>query len=81
VLGKEYFTLPVTFTHGQDRTTLVDTLKNIAIPRADSRVSGSNFEILTGFEVTPQMADFNRQGKRFKANAGQAETQVSSAKQ
>jgi len=80
VLGKEYFTLSVNFPRGQDRTTLVDTIKNIAIPRADSRVSGSNFEVLTGFEVTPEMADFNRQGKRFKANAGQTETQVSSAR-
>jgi hypothetical protein len=81
VLGKQSFTLPVTFPRGQDRTTVVDTIKGIAIPRADSRVSGSNFEILTGFDVTPEMADFNRQGKRFKANAGQAETQVSSTKQ
>jgi hypothetical protein len=81
VLGKEYFTLPVTFPRGQDRTSVVDTIKNISIPRADSRVSGSNFEVLTGFEVTPEMADFNRQGKRFKANAGQTETQVSSSKQ
>jgi len=80
VLGKEYFDLPVTFPGGADRTTVVDTLKNIEIPRADSRVSGANFEVLTGFDVTPQMADFNRQGKRFKANAGQAETQVSSTK-
>jgi hypothetical protein len=80
VLGKEYFNLPVTFPHGQDRTVVTDNVKEIVIPRADSRVSGSNFEVLIGFDVTPEMADFNRQGKRFKANAGQTETQVSSAK-
>ena len=34
--------------------------------------SGSNFEVLIGFEVTPQMAAFNREGKRFRLNVGQA---------
>jgi hypothetical protein len=81
VIGKQEFTLPVTFPSGQDRVVVTDTLKNIMIPRANSRVSGSNFEILTGFDVTPAMADFNRQGKRFRANAGQTGTQVSSSKQ
>jgi hypothetical protein len=59
---------------------IADEFKGITIPRAGAKVSGSNFEILTGFEVTPAMADFNRQGKRFKANAGQSEspTRVSS---
>jgi hypothetical protein len=33
-------------------------------------VSGENFEILVGFDVTPEMADFNRQGKRFRINVG-----------
>jgi hypothetical protein len=77
VLGKQEFSLPVTFPGGQDRTTVVDTIKSVVIPRANSRVSGSNFEVLAGFDVTPEMADFNRQGKRFKANAGQAATEVS----
>ncbi|HEY1880919.1 MAG TPA: Tat pathway signal sequence domain protein, partial [Caulobacteraceae bacterium] len=63
-----------------DRTAVTDIIKTVSIPRADSRVSGSNFEILTGFDVTPEMADFNRQGKRFKANAGESETQVTSTK-
>jgi hypothetical protein len=81
VLDKEYFDLPVAFPAGQDRVSLVDSFAGVTIPRASSKVSGSNFEILTGFEVTPQMADFNRQGKRFKANAGtpEATTKVSSA--
>ena len=83
VLGKEFYDLPISFPAGHDRVTTVETLKGITIPRANAKVSGGNFEILTGFEVTPQMADFNRQGKRFKANAGQAEsdTKVSSARQ
>jgi hypothetical protein len=80
VLSKAFFDLPVSFPGGADRASVIETLKDITIPRADSKVSGSNFEILTGFEVTPQMADFNRLGKRFRPNAGQAATKVSSAR-
>jgi hypothetical protein len=57
----------------------VESFDNIVIPRKDSKVSGANFEVLVGFDVTPQMADFNRTGKRFRANAGQA-PEVAAAK-
>ncbi|MEI9963716.1 MAG: Tat pathway signal sequence domain protein [Caulobacteraceae bacterium] len=72
VLAKEYFTLPVSFPAGKDRVTLTDDVNGIVIPRADATVAGDNFEILVGFDVTPQMADFNREGKRFRINAGAA---------
>jgi hypothetical protein len=26
--------------------------------------------VLVGFDVTPEMVDFNRNGKRFRVNAG-----------
>ena len=71
VIAKEYFDLPVTFSPGQDRTYVRDTVEQITIPRADAKVSGGNFEVLIGFDVTPQMAAFNREGKRFRVNAGQ----------
>jgi hypothetical protein len=70
VITKDYFDLPVSFPTGQDRTSKTDTVKEIVIPRAAATVSGENFEILVGFDVTPEMADFNRQGKRFRVNAG-----------
>ena len=70
VLDKQYFTVPVQFTPGKDRVDYVDHVADIVIPRASTRVSGDNFEILVGFDVTPEMADFNRQGKRFRVNAG-----------
>ena len=73
VLAKEYFDLPVTFAQGQDRVYANQTLKTITIPRADEKVSGSNFEVLIGFDVTPEMAAFNRDGKRFRVNAGQTQ--------
>lgn len=71
ILAKEYFDLPVTFPAGQDRVTIEETLGNIVIPRANINVSGANFEVLVGFDVTPEQAAFNRDGRRFRINAGQ----------
>jgi hypothetical protein len=72
VINKQYFDLPVTFPAGQDRTLVTDKIMGITIPRARATVSGSNFEVLIGFDVTPEMVAFNRDGKRFRANAGVA---------
>jgi hypothetical protein len=69
VINKAYFNLPVAFPAGQDRVTYTDTLKGITIPRASAKVSGGNFEVLVGFDVTPDMVAFNRDGKRFKPSA------------
>ncbi|MBW3559600.1 MAG: Tat pathway signal sequence domain protein [Proteobacteria bacterium] len=71
VIAKEYFTLDAEFQPGQDRLTATERLGGITIPRKDQNVSGGNFEILIGFDVTPEMAQFNRDGKRFRVNAGQ----------
>ncbi|UDF04439.1 Tat pathway signal sequence domain protein [Asticcacaulis sp. AND118] len=65
VLAKEYFDLPVNF-NGKQTVDVATRIENIVIPRAGSSVAGSNFEVLIGFDVTPQMVDFNRQGKRFR---------------
>lgn len=67
VIDKQYFDIVGEFKSGQDRITVVDTLKGITIPRANATVGGSNFEILIGFDVTPEMAEFNRLGKRFRS--------------
>jgi hypothetical protein len=68
VLAKEYFTVPARFAAGEDRALYTDKLDSIVIPRAGEGVSGANFEVLIGFDVTPQMAEFNRDGKRFRVN-------------
>ena len=70
VLAKEYFDLPVDFKGAP--TASVEEERTIVIPRKDVGVSGSNFEILVGFDVTPEMATFNRDGSRFRVNAGSA---------
>lgn len=68
VLAKEYFDLPVDFKGAQ--TATVTQVQLIVIPRAEATTSGDNFEILVGFDVTPEMAEFNRSGSRFRVNAG-----------
>jgi hypothetical protein len=68
ILSKEYFDLPVNFD-GQ-RTASVNEERTIVIPRAGVDTSGGNFEILVGFDITPEMAEFNRSGSRFRVNAG-----------
>ena len=70
VLAKQYFDLPVDFEGA--RTASVSQDQTIVIPRAEATTSGDNFEILVGFDVTPQMAEFNRTGSRFRVNAGTA---------
>jgi hypothetical protein len=70
VLTRETFDLPVNFPGGKDRVYVTERINEITIPRAALTTSGSNFEILVGFEVTPEMAAFNREGKRFRPNAG-----------
>ncbi|MES2036020.1 MAG: Tat pathway signal sequence domain protein [Pseudomonadota bacterium] len=70
IIAKEYFDLPVKFQPGQDRAMVTEKLEGIVIPRASIETSGSNFEVLIGFDVTPQMAAFNRDGKRFRVTAG-----------
>ena len=72
ILAKEYFDLPVRFEAGQDRAAVSQLIDTIQIPRADRTVTGSNFEVLVGFDITPEMADFNRDGKRFRVNAAPA---------
>lgn len=69
VLTKQYFDLPVTFGEGQERVYATEEIGEIVIPRAGLTTSGANFEVLVGFDVTPQMAAFNREGKRFRVNA------------
>jgi hypothetical protein len=81
VIAKQMFTLPVTFAAGQDRLYKTETINSIVIPRAKPTVSGANFEVLVGFDVTPQMADFNRDGKRFRPNAGTAMASTGGSKQ
>ncbi|RZJ83881.1 MAG: Tat pathway signal sequence domain protein [Brevundimonas sp.] len=69
ILAKTYFDIPVTFD--ASGVAEVREERSITIPRASEEVSGGNFEVLVGFDVTPEMAEFNRSGSRFRIQAGE----------
>lgn len=73
VITREDFQMPVDF-EGRDRTGMSQEIGEIVLPRANETVSALNYEILVGFQVTPEMAEFNRQGKRFRVGAGRTAT-------
>lgn len=70
VLEKERFTIRADFREGETVTTAFDSIKKIVIPRANETVSGANFEVVIGFELTAEQIEFNRSGKRFRAGTG-----------
>ena len=73
VFHREVFPLRVRFRDGEDRVFMTETIDAIQIPRATPDTSGENFEILVGFELTPEQLAFNRSGQRFRVGAGQGE--------
>jgi hypothetical protein len=68
---KQYFDVNVEFPRGADRMAGSEIIERIVIPRANDTISGANFEILVGFDLTPQQLAFNRSGKRFRVDVGQ----------
>ncbi|MEX6634367.1 hypothetical protein [Hyphococcus lacteus] len=66
VIEKNEFAVPAKFSN--DRMVAVErvNIDKITIPRRDEEVSGLNFEIIVGFNVTPKQAIFNRSGKSLK---------------
>ena len=71
VINKKYYPITVTFPPGIDRVAVTEEVGSIIIPRANETTSGENFEIIIGFDLTPNQAQFNADGKRFRPNAGQ----------
>lgn len=71
VINKKVFPLQVTFPAGQDRIRVTETIDSIIIPRATETTSGLNFEIIVGFQLTPEQRAFNADGRRFRLSAGQ----------
>lgn len=67
---KQYFDVTVDFPRGADRMAGSQVIEKIVIPRANETISGANFEVLVGFDLTPQQVAFNRSGKRFRVDVG-----------
>ncbi|MBL8537837.1 MAG: hypothetical protein JNM59_10585 [Hyphomonadaceae bacterium] len=69
-IEKAYFDVDVRWDRGEQITSRTERIEHIVIPRANGEVSGENFEILVGFELTPEQLQFNRDGRRFRIDAG-----------
>lgn len=69
VIEKRDLEINVSFPRGEDRVYQRERIKNISIPRAGEDTSGANFEIIVGFDLTPEQLAFNRDGKRFTVDA------------
>jgi hypothetical protein len=70
VLAKLNNEVKVTFPKGVDEVRRTVTVNGIVIPRATETISGVNFEVLVGFDLTDEQLEFNRSGKRFLMNVG-----------
>ncbi|MGB0907946.1 MAG: hypothetical protein ACPGVT_10670 [Maricaulaceae bacterium] len=71
VMNKQVFPMEVTFPAGKDRVRVTEKIDEFKIPRASEGTSGENFEIIVGFNVTPEQRQFNAEGKRFRVSVGQ----------
>jgi len=69
-IEKVYFDVDVRWARGEAVVTRTERIERIVIPRANGEISGENFEILVGFELTPEQLQFNRDGRRFRIDAG-----------
>ncbi|WP_429912731.1 hypothetical protein [Glycocaulis sp.] len=66
VIERQVFPITVRFPPGEDRVELTEEIGSITIPRAEASTSGSNFEVIVGFELTAEQVEFNRSGLRFR---------------
>jgi hypothetical protein len=69
-IEKAYFDVDVRWPRDSAVVTRTEHIDRIVIPRATADTSGENFEILVGFELTPEQVAFNRQGRRFRIDSG-----------
>jgi len=68
-IEKAYFDVDVRWDRDEAVANRTEHIERIVIPRASDQISGENFEILVGFELTPEQVQFNREGRRFRIDA------------
>lgn len=66
VIAKQNFSIPVDFSDKRVVVALSEEIDKINIPRATEQISGANFEIIVGFNLTPRQTIYNRSGKSLK---------------
>lgn len=69
VLDRQDFTVRAEFRN-QPVAGASELVGRIVIPRVDETISGANFEVLVGFDLTEKQLQFNKDGKRFRLDAG-----------
>ncbi|MDX2237713.1 MAG: hypothetical protein NW203_09120 [Hyphomonadaceae bacterium] len=76
-IARQWYDVDVRFPRNTPVMVAREEIESIVIPRANADISGENFEVLVGFELTPQQLQFNRDGKRFRVDASAAPQQQS----
>lgn len=69
-IAHKEFTGEVVFPEGSDRMGIKAPSIRVTIPRFDATTSGANFEVIVGFVLDDDQLEFNRNGVRFKVDAG-----------
>jgi len=59
VLRKDVFLLTLTFPGNQRSTSFIHTIEEVKVPFV-ARINGAAYEILIGFQLTPEQLAFNR---------------------
>jgi hypothetical protein len=67
VLERETFNISVDLERRGRRIALTEEIDSITIPRAEETTSGTNFEIVVGFALSPQQLAFNRSRRSLEA--------------
>jgi len=62
VLRKDTFLLPVTFEGNQRTTNFIHTIEETKVPYI-ARIDGSAYEILVGFQLTPEELAYNNRDR------------------
>eukprot|EP00435_Cladocopium_sp_Y103_P077169 s1_g908.t1 len=62
VLRKDTFMLPLTFEGNQRTTSFIHTIEETKVPYV-ARIDGSAYEILVGFQLTPEQLAFNKRDR------------------
>jgi hypothetical protein len=68
ILAKDVHSVNVQFPAGAARVDIKEKVEGIIIPRATETISGTNFEVLVGFDLTAEQLAYNRSGQRFTFN-------------
>ncbi len=66
VISKSEFLVPANFDGDRRIVITEEEINKILIPRASAQISGTNFEIIVGFSLSPEQVIFNRSGKSLK---------------